>query len=215
MILRMHLPTILAFGIVSTIGYFALDRVIQRLQKYRFPEEVVKRSEQDVRYGRIIGRLERIFYIYAIMSNFEGILSGWLVLKAFFGWLQRPPDPPVTVTYVQAQNPPMLAPNLTAAIDNDPLIRGYLRLKAIFGQRQPQTQPLPHLPPTNVAPPQPDVTAQDEATSDSVLFGRYYIYIYGNGLSLFFGILLAHLGNILAMFIGALLTAALGVRVQP
>jgi hypothetical protein len=34
-----------------------------------------------------VGRTERLLYIYAIASGVYALLSGWIVLKAFFGWI--------------------------------------------------------------------------------------------------------------------------------
>jgi hypothetical protein len=47
----------------------------------------------DWRFAQLIGRTERILYVIAVMTAQYSILSGWLVMKAFFGWLSRPRRP--------------------------------------------------------------------------------------------------------------------------
>jgi hypothetical protein len=62
------------------------------------PEDNKKRRESlarmlDLKYGGVIGRLERIFYIYAVMSQQYGIVTSVIILKAFFGWIKTPSSP--------------------------------------------------------------------------------------------------------------------------
>ena len=46
----------------------------------------------DILLAKRIGKLERIFYIYAFMFESLGLLSGWIVLKAFFSWVTNSDD---------------------------------------------------------------------------------------------------------------------------
>jgi hypothetical protein len=48
------------------------------------------RNRLDLEFGRIIGRIERIFYIYAVTMSQFTLLSSWVILKAFYGWIQKP-----------------------------------------------------------------------------------------------------------------------------
>lgn len=36
-----------------------------------------------------VGGLERMFYIFAMMYETPEIVTGWLVMKAFFGWIRE------------------------------------------------------------------------------------------------------------------------------
>jgi len=46
-------------------------------------------EQNKSRINGMIGTLERMLYVYAVFRNQYSIISGWLVLKAFFGWMQR------------------------------------------------------------------------------------------------------------------------------
>jgi hypothetical protein len=48
------------------------------------------RKMLDIRFGWHIGNIERIIYIYAIMFDKLSLLTAWVILKAFFGWLEKP-----------------------------------------------------------------------------------------------------------------------------
>lgn len=43
-----------------------------------------------LKHGKAIGQIERLFYIYAIMLNQFTLLSAWIIMKAFFGWIEKP-----------------------------------------------------------------------------------------------------------------------------
>jgi hypothetical protein len=100
------LPGLIAFLVVCTISWFFADNLIQyfytrRLHSVvqRSPDQTIGKIAQEedawrrrlaLDFGRIIGRLERIFYIYALMFDALGVLTSWVILKAFFGWIQSP-----------------------------------------------------------------------------------------------------------------------------
>lgn len=51
------------------------------------------RDKLGLQFGGMIGRVEGVLYIYALMtSQFVGLLTGVIVLKALFGWI-RVPEP--------------------------------------------------------------------------------------------------------------------------
>jgi hypothetical protein len=39
------------------------------------------------RLAPTVGGLERVLYVYAVMSGKYEVITGWLVMKAFFGWI--------------------------------------------------------------------------------------------------------------------------------
>jgi hypothetical protein len=41
--------------------------------------------------GPVVGRLENVLYIFAVMADKYDIIPGWLVMKAFFGWIHVRP----------------------------------------------------------------------------------------------------------------------------
>lgn len=43
----------------------------------------------DMRFAALIGITERFLYVYAVMFSQFSLLSGWLVMKAFFGWISN------------------------------------------------------------------------------------------------------------------------------
>jgi hypothetical protein len=47
-------------------------------------------AKLDIEFGKRIGRIERISYIYAFMLGQFSLLSAWVILKAFYGWIQKP-----------------------------------------------------------------------------------------------------------------------------
>jgi hypothetical protein len=94
------------FAAAVIISWMAGDIVILELYRRRIREIVrgnpdltgreadVKgdawRDKLDLEFGRRIGRIERVFYIYAVMLNQFTLLSAWVILKAFYGWIQKP-----------------------------------------------------------------------------------------------------------------------------
>lgn len=100
-----NLPLFIAFGTVCFISWFFADDLIQFLYDRRFDDIISKkqcatcekgdehkgnwRKELNLQFGKQIGQIERIFYIYAFMLNAFGLLAAWFILKAFFGWIQK------------------------------------------------------------------------------------------------------------------------------
>lgn len=93
-------PSISAFVLVNLISFFCVGWIVQALCDQRLH---VDRTEQraaqmssavrkmlDMRFGWHIGNIERIIYIYAIMFDKLSLLTAWVILKAFFGWLEKP-----------------------------------------------------------------------------------------------------------------------------
>lgn len=96
------------FTAAVIISWMAGDHLILALYRRRF-REIVRgnpdltsreadarsdafawRDKLDLDFGRRIGRIERVFYIYAVMLNQFTLLSAWVILKAFYGWIQKP-----------------------------------------------------------------------------------------------------------------------------
>lgn len=98
--------TFLGFLVANLISYFMIDRVIQKFYDHRFNEltqlnlentlrEANQESERwkrrlNLDFGKRIGRIERFFYIYSVMLNQFTLLGAWTILKAFYGWIQKP-----------------------------------------------------------------------------------------------------------------------------
>jgi hypothetical protein len=93
-------PSISAFILVNVVSFLCVGWIIQALCDQRLH---VDRTEQraaqmssafrkmlDMRFGWHIGNIERIIYIYAIMFDKLSLLTAWVILKAFFGWLEKP-----------------------------------------------------------------------------------------------------------------------------
>ena len=94
------------FAAADLISWIIVDHVILALYNRRFKEilrgnlnltgdqvnakSISWRDKLDLDFGRRIGRIERIFYIYAVMLNQFTLLSAWVILKAFYGWIQKP-----------------------------------------------------------------------------------------------------------------------------
>lgn len=88
-------------------------------------------------FGSLIGFIERAIYIYSIIIEEYSLISGWLVLKAFFGWISS---------------------------------------SAIAKQNKDDLNVLPSF-----------------LTTSEIRIISYYLYIYGNGLSLLAAIFIAKL----------------------
>jgi|HubBroStandDraft_1064217.scaffolds.fasta_scaffold00011_75 hypothetical protein len=98
---HVNLTKLLAFIAVFAINYFwgnsvvrffhdmVEDHYLTRYVNQPFVAEVKNRIDISLHleFGRTIGILERIFYIYAIMSANITIISGIIVFKAFSGWM--------------------------------------------------------------------------------------------------------------------------------
>lgn len=97
---------LIGFFVANLISWVAADNFIQGLYDKRF-NEIVKsnpdqtlrdaqakseawRNKLDLEFGKQIGRIERVFYIYAVMFTQFSLLSAWVILKAFYGWIQKP-----------------------------------------------------------------------------------------------------------------------------
>src|SRR5688572_29969781 len=104
--LGIDLPAFGGFGLACLLSWLFADVIIQNLYRKRFKEmlesnlnlthaqdkEAMKdwNKKLDLAFGKRIGRIERVFYIYAIMFNGLTLLSAWVILKAFYGWIQKP-----------------------------------------------------------------------------------------------------------------------------
>jgi hypothetical protein len=92
------LPSFFGFLFASLLSWFFADSIIQRLYSKRFDEmmgvdqnltgndiqrgKVDLANKLDLDFGKRIGRIERVFYIYSIMFNALTLLSAWVILKA-------------------------------------------------------------------------------------------------------------------------------------
>jgi hypothetical protein len=101
-----NIGTLGGFAVAVIISWVAGDHIILMLYKRRFkeivqgnPDQTLRdaearseawRNKLDLEFGKRIGRIERIFYIYAVMLNQFTLLSAWVILKAFYGWIQKP-----------------------------------------------------------------------------------------------------------------------------
>lgn len=105
-VLGVDLCALIGFFVANLISWVAADNFIQGLYDKRF-NEIVKsnpdqtlrdaqakseawRNKLDLEFGKRIGRIERVFYIYAVMFTQFSLLSAWVILKAFYGWIQKP-----------------------------------------------------------------------------------------------------------------------------
>lgn len=97
-------PILIGFLFSNLISWLFIDYIITYFYKRRFsdlsealdkkPSEKLVLIEEwqlklDIDFGKRIGRLERVLYIYAIMFGKTAILGAWIVLKAFFGWIGK------------------------------------------------------------------------------------------------------------------------------
>lgn len=104
--LGVNFGTLIGFLVANLVSWMAADYLIQKLYKRRFSEIVETNPDQtlrdaqakseawrnklDLEFGRRIGRIERVFYIYAVMLGQFSLLSAWVIMKAFYGWIQKP-----------------------------------------------------------------------------------------------------------------------------
>ncbi len=146
--LGIDIPSFFGFLFACLLSWYFADSIIQRLYSKRFDEmmgadqnltgkdiqrgKVDLANKLDLDFGKRIGRIERVFYIYSIMFNALTLLSAWVILKAFYGWIQKPE----------------IARSLAS-----------------------------------------------ESTKEITTF---YLYIYGNALSLLMGLIMAHAGKVAA-----------------
>jgi hypothetical protein len=142
------LPAFCGFAAACLVSWVWADIVIQSLYNKRFKEMMESNPnlthsqatqarhswnrKLDLEFGKRIGRIERIFYIYAVMFDALTLLSAWVILKAFYGWIQKPS------------------------------------------------------------------VAQSDAPEAEKEITTFYLYIYGNALSLLVALIVAHGGKILA-----------------
>jgi hypothetical protein len=102
------LPAILGF-LVGTIlayspGHWFVGKLFERrknIVETRLKADLERRHEEhtveeelenfqhelDLENAVVIGKWERALYVYSVMFGQFSLLSGWLVMKAFFGWL--------------------------------------------------------------------------------------------------------------------------------
>ena len=76
-----YLPNIISFLFVCAISWFPGSPFVQWL---------IKKSAGDIHFRPLsgkVGTLECIIYIYSVIIGHYSIISGWLVLKSFYGWV--------------------------------------------------------------------------------------------------------------------------------
>lgn len=94
------------FLLISLVLYwFYTDHLIQRLHDRvivsvlysdDYPKKDIYELKDKVKkslflnLGALIGKYERFIYIYCVFISDYQTLAGWLVLKAFFGWIKQP-----------------------------------------------------------------------------------------------------------------------------
>jgi hypothetical protein len=62
--------------------------IAKSVEYRRYPSS---RSAADIptRFAPTVGGLERALYIASVMSHHFELAAGWLVMKAFFGWMRK------------------------------------------------------------------------------------------------------------------------------
>jgi len=104
--LGINLTLLIGFALANLVSWVWADDLIQDLYRRRFreltesnPDQTLRaaqakgelwRTKLDLDFGKRIGRIERIFYIYSVMLGQFSLLSAWVILKAFYGWIQKP-----------------------------------------------------------------------------------------------------------------------------
>jgi len=152
------LATLTGLGLACLVSWCCVDALIQR--HYRKLHRGELKDDwpvplEGVSLCRSIGRIERLLYIYSIASGVYGILSAWIILKAFFGWMQEAEQNKMTV-YAE-----------TEYVDQ--------------------------------ARPKPDAAELEKARERARRrITGYYLYIYGNALSLIAALILTHAGMVVA-----------------
>ncbi len=96
----------LGFAVASLLSWLWADGAIQALYTRRFgeltesnPDQTLRtaqarselwRAKLDLDFGKRSDRIERIFYIDSVMLGQFSLFSAWVILKAFYGWIQKP-----------------------------------------------------------------------------------------------------------------------------
>jgi len=86
------LPVLGIFFGALVLSLFA-NPLIARLMEWqigkRFKEDTQSEvNAHDLPFAAIIGNLERVLYIYGVVTSQYAVISGWLVMKAFFLWIR-------------------------------------------------------------------------------------------------------------------------------
>lgn len=97
---------LLGFAVASLLSWLWADGAIRALYTRRFKEfteanldqtlraaqarSALWRAKLDLDFGKRIDRIERIFYIDTVMLGQFSRLSAWVILKALYGWIQKP-----------------------------------------------------------------------------------------------------------------------------
>jgi hypothetical protein len=105
-LIGIDIPLFFGFIVANLFSWLWADKIIQKLYSKRFEEithsnkdQTVRKAEAmtelwrstlDIDFGKRIGRIERIFYIYSFTLGQLSLLSAWVILKAFYGWIQKP-----------------------------------------------------------------------------------------------------------------------------
>jgi hypothetical protein len=87
------IPTLFCFLLVNIISFIWANSFIQAMCKSVKEIRPANYDALEMNFGRLIVSLERIIYIYAIMSHALEILTAWVILKLFFGWIEHPKFP--------------------------------------------------------------------------------------------------------------------------
>ncbi len=85
----------------------------QRMETSAEDEYKLIKKHFDMELAPLIGKVERVIYVFGIMfGGAFALISGWLVLKAFAAWvgeIRRPETPENVTTSVEKTSAPRLA----------------------------------------------------------------------------------------------------------
>jgi len=87
----MHTESVLTKGLiflaVCVFSWWLGNKLIWFLWKAIAKHSKVRVGTRTALAGTV-GGLERVLYIYAVVFDKYEIITGWLVMKAFFGWIR-------------------------------------------------------------------------------------------------------------------------------
>ena len=81
------LPAVIAFLVSVPLAMFVGDLLVPYM---------VERAQRQILLptAKIVGHLEQIVYVFAVIESQYELIAGWLILKGFLGWIPpRDPDP--------------------------------------------------------------------------------------------------------------------------
>jgi hypothetical protein len=79
---------LVVFAVMCAVSWYPGNKLVWFIWTKLAARALSSQGGKPSKLSRPIGRLERVLYIFGVMSGHYELITGWLVMKAFFGWIK-------------------------------------------------------------------------------------------------------------------------------